>query len=432
MTPGAPTALRVLQTGTYASWNKGDAAMQLGTAAAVRRRWPDAEVTISAPFPERDRAFYDGTAGVVRCRRRQMVFASLQVARAGGWRLLRRLTGRDARWLIPDQELQACRRADVVVDLSGDMLTEDYGPHVAWSHYIPILTALLLDRPVVVCAQSVGPFRHTARLARWMFERVAAITVRDRISLGHLEQIGVDVAAVRLTADMAFLLEPSPPQRAEEILAAEGFRPGGRPVLGVSVSRLLERRHRRAASPGAPPFVEVVAAALDRFAAGCGVEVLLVPHVTGPRRDGDDREIGDRVAAAMSAPAHALRGDYRPEELKAVIGRCDLFVGARMHANIAALSSGVPVVALSYSHKTPGIMALFGQEGLVVDGAELSTEALERKLAAAWQDRREIRAALERAAVSLRAAAAENLEVVAAAAGGRGHDGGRSRNGGRR
>jgi colanic acid/amylovoran biosynthesis protein len=38
-------------------------------------------------------------------------------------------------------------------------------------------------------------------------------------------------------------------------------------------------------------------------------------------------------------------------EVKSVIGDCDLLVGSRYHALIAALSQGIPVAAIGWSHK---------------------------------------------------------------------------------
>jgi polysaccharide pyruvyl transferase WcaK-like protein len=88
--------------------------------------------------------------------------------------------------LVNNPELTAIRDTDLVVDLSGDMLTEDYGPHVAYSHFLPILTALAMGRPVMLCAQSIGPFKLTRGLARFILNRVSLITVREAISFNYL------------------------------------------------------------------------------------------------------------------------------------------------------------------------------------------------------------------------------------------------------
>ena len=62
-------------------------------------------------------------------------------------------------------------------------------------------------------------------------------------------------------------------------------------------------------------------------------------------------------------PRITMIDDCGCEELKYVISRCSLFVGARTHATIAAYSSGVPTFVVGYSVKARGIARdLFGSE----------------------------------------------------------------------
>jgi colanic acid/amylovoran biosynthesis protein len=315
---------------------------------------------------------------------------------------------------MPDAELRACLSADVVVDLSGDMLTDDYGPHVAYSHYIPIVNTLVLGRPLVLCAQSIGPFRWTGAIARRLMTRASVITVRDELSRHHLTAIGLNGAAVPRTGDMAFLLPPAPQRRAREILTEASVpHEDGVPTMSVSLSRSVQRQYDRSRPSGAAPFVPLMAGVLDRFSAESGCRVLFVPHVTGPFPDRDERRLAHAVAGSMSCPSHVLPGDYRPEEIKAVIATCDLHVGGRMHANIAALGSGVPVVALSYSHKTPGIMRLFGQSDCVIDGRALTAGELLALLRGVWSRRAAVRRDILTALADVTRGARQNVDIIA-------------------
>ena len=45
--------------------------------------------------------------------------------------------------------------------------------------------------------------------------------------------------------------------------------------------------------------------------------------------------------------------------IKGYISRCELFIGARTHATIAAYSTGVPTLVLGYSVKARGIAYRF-------------------------------------------------------------------------
>jgi polysaccharide pyruvyl transferase WcaK-like protein len=53
--------------------------------------------------------------------------------------------------------------------------------------------------------------------------------------------------------------------------------------------------------------------------------------------------------------------------MKALIGRCDLFLGSRMHACIAAISQHVPTVGLAYSNKFRGVFESVGMREWVID-----------------------------------------------------------------
>jgi colanic acid/amylovoran biosynthesis protein len=423
---GVPAAvgrrpLRFLLTGTYNSANKGDAAMEVAALQGVDRLLPGSEVTVLSPFPDLDRPFY-APVPVARCNRRQLVRATLDLMRAALWRLLRRRQIR-ADWLL-SPVLRLVRDSDLIIDLSGDMLTEDYGPHVAYSHFVPLLRALLLGRPYFVCAQSIGPFRITRPLARVLLDGAAAITTRDPISRDYLAAIGISNPGVRMTADLAFLLSPASAERADQLLGAEGVVLDGRPILGVSVSRLIASRYRaRNPSAGRCDFLSLMHETVERVARAQDAQVLLVPHVTGPSPAKDDRRISAELRQRLHPDlvAHALSGDYRPDELKSIIARCSVFCGARMHANIAALSSAVPTVAVSYSHKTPGIMSACGVGDFVAPIESLSPDSLAELLTRAFRERASIAAGLRERVNAIQAEALGNIELLAGlAAAGRG------------
>ena len=83
-----------------------------------------------------------------------------------------------------------------------------------------------------------------------------------------------------------------------------------------------------------------------------------------------------------------------------------------MHANIAALSSGIPVVAIAYSHKTLGIMRACGIEEFTLDERTLSQKLLVETLQSAFERRVEIRGVLEKTIPELRIMAQKNIDIL--------------------
>ncbi len=392
--------MNVLLTGTYSAHNKGDLAMQLTAAELFQQR--DVSVSAALPFLENDEPTYvQAGISVTASNRRKLVRASWQIMRLVVWRMF----GRRPSWIVRDRSLDPFRSADVVVDLSGDMLTEDYGPHVAYSHFLPLLKALLLGRKLVILAQSIGPFRFTKPLATAILRRADLITVRDPVSERYLVDLGLGHR--QLTADLAFAMEPATAPAVQGYWDELGLDEA--PILGVSVSQLVASHHKRR---GQGDFYSHLATALDRFVSEQGAQVLFVPHVTGPATSKDDRVAAREVSSRMSAPSAAIEADLSPQELKALIAKTTWFIGCRMHANIAALSSKVPVAAIAYSHKTPGIMSRLGLDRFVLDVAELTADSVSALLSGVCQESEDIVSTLRQNLGDLEDAAHGNIDSV--------------------
>ncbi|MGZ8831280.1 MAG: polysaccharide pyruvyl transferase family protein, partial [Thermoanaerobaculia bacterium] len=77
-----------------------------------------------------------------------------------------------------------------------------------------------------------------------------------------------------------------------------------------------------------------------------------------------------------------------------IIGLCDFFVGARMHACIAALSQSIPTVAIAYSDKYTGVLESIGVGQLVADPRHLGIDAIIGIVDNAFEHRDAIRAHL--------------------------------------
>jgi colanic acid/amylovoran biosynthesis protein len=398
---------RVLLTGTYNSRNKGDAAMEICTANALKSALKEVEIIISTPFPEIDKDFY-APFKVVQCSRRRLIWASLQLLRAYIWGGSNKYLKCDLSFLI-----KTYLQSDLIVDLSGDMMTEDYGPHIAFSHFIPVLMALFLHKPFFLCAQSIGPFKLTKFIARYILNSANIITVRDETSLRYLHEIGVRNDALFMTADMAFLLKPASSEEINAIFQNEGFAIERSRILGVSLSQLVKSRYDKFNPLSREvDIADLFAKVLDQISSKLKLQILFIPHVTGPGKSKDDRIIGREIQSRMKEKAYVIENDYGPEELKGIISRSTVFIGARMHANIAALSSMVPVCAISYSHKTPGIMSTLGQEEFVCSIESITHDEIYSKVTSIYNKRSDISIALKERLVNICGKSLKNIDLL--------------------
>ena len=101
------------------------------------------------------------------------------------------------------------------------------------------------------------------------------------------------------------------------------------------------------------------------YCIGIRAEQVAAVVTWGSGRRLEPKEISDIELPDGSAP-----------ELKGYISRCEMFIGARTHATIAAYSSCVPTLVVGYSIKARGIAKdLFGTD----EGYVLPVQALAQK-----------------------------------------------------
>jgi colanic acid/amylovoran biosynthesis protein len=253
----------------------------------------------------------------------------------------------------------------------GDSFSDTYGLRRLLLMIAPQILFLIAGRPVVQLPQTYGPFRGvTSRaLARWVLNRSSPVLARDHFSLFTLTNI-LGNRPHKFVWDLAFLLPSRPPVAPylPQVLDLARVRP----VLGINVSGLLSRGGYISANQFGltEPYPALVAKLIDFAVGHLGADVVLIPHVFGAQAESDQTaclEFFSKVSAKNTARVHYDPSSLSASEVKAVIGRCDLFVGSRMHACIAALSQGVPAVGLAYSDKFVGVFASLGLEQLVVD-----------------------------------------------------------------
>lgn len=392
---------KILITNHSSTLNKGDAALLNSTITSIGKFVPDADFTVLSYNPKIDSkrcnvkvlsaiGYMSASLNPLRLIEsfKTIFFVCLCIL----WRLLKYL-GLTPNVLIYDKTLQEYLYADIIIVRGGDTLTEDYGFFSFLTHSISVLFALLLKRPVVIYGHSIGPFKSKLNLviARFILNRVNLIILREYISKKYLQEMAVNKPPIYVTADLAFLLQPSPHEIVRKILLKYDINKNNRPLVGISVSQLiyrwafpdsenLEEKYNR--------YVKLMAHVVDHLTDELNATVIFVPHVSNDRIVAND--IYQKVKHRNRVTS--ITDEYQPEDLKGIIGMCDLFIGARMHATIASTSMYVPTIAIAYSHKTYGIFGkMLGQEKWVCDIKTLDFNTLISKINDAWSAREQIR-----------------------------------------
>jgi polysaccharide pyruvyl transferase WcaK-like protein len=268
------------------------------------------------------------------------------------------VTGRSM--VAPSGVWRVLREQDCVLDIGGgDSFTEIYGPKRFFYLWTTKAKALLGRVPLVLSPQTIGPFSKEPylALARTVMTGARAVYARDRLSLDALRKIAPD-AKGELSVDVAFALPYEDRSR---------LRSGPRLRVGINVSGLMFNE----AEAGTNRFglsvnyAVLIRRLLKALSERADVEVNLIVHVRSyADPHDDDGPVADRLAGEF--PGVVRVPDFEgPSEAKSFISGLDFLTAGRMHACIAAYSSGTPVVPVAYSRKFVGLFGLLDYPWLV-------------------------------------------------------------------
>ena len=393
--------IKILTRGaSCCSSNKGAAAMGLSAVNYLGQLCPDLEVTMIVSYPQWKNKSGYGKCPVHDIRqitgRRHLLQIGWDFIRSYTWFVLMRILHRDVKFLVKGRLLEEYRKTDLLIDLSGDAISDDYGMLVTLSIFAELLTATLLGKTIIIFPQSIGPFKNilTRKLARLVFNKTKAIMAREEITQKYLKELGINTP-VYLVPDISFLLPATSEDNTQKIIEKERLDKDSGPLIGMSVSQSIARFAR--SEERYDYYVDMMAQITDHLIDKLKARVVFIPQVIGPGEQYDDRVIGNIIRSKVkkSDRVICINTEYQPEELRGIIGKCGMFVGARMHANIGALSMCVPTVAISYSHKTEGIMNMLDFGDYVLDFKSLTFDRLKQKVDDVWHNKDKIKMLLK-------------------------------------
>lgn len=176
--------------------------------------------------------------------------------------------------------------------------------------------------------------------------RYDLITVRETITKENLEKNGV-INNVKLIPDSAFNL------KTEKIDFSEIE---GKDLIGINISPMI-LEYEEKENITYKNYYNLVKYILEKT----NYFVALITHVTNAT--GGDYTVNEKLYNEF--PEYKDRiilvPEMKAENIKYVISKCKVFIGARTHATIAAYSNCVPTLVVGYSVKARGIAKdLFG------------------------------------------------------------------------
>jgi len=436
--------------------NKGAEAVIIGTVELLRGLFPDADFVTTVQLS--DRLQQKLCCKVIRNREYLTRFYSLpgslkstmDLFRCLLWKTVHKYFKYSFKFLINSKNLKEYYDSDLIIHMGMDLYSDNFGAVSIFEHSMDILRGVALGKPVIIWAESAGPFKK--RLTRWLvrltLNKVSLITLREKFSEEHLKEIKVNKPPIYITADPAFLMNPAPQEHIDQLLINESiFKQNIHPIIGLTLSNTNSVRKSNkfilsksiytiiayilpealsiavaklairtkiysVVETKQNNYIESIITLTEYLTDNYNATIILVPHIQNKGAFSNDKELHRLVLKHVKNKERIrlLETDYTAQELKGIIGQCEIFIGAKMHANIAALSQAIPTVAMAYSYKFQGIMEMLGQDKYVCN-TNLPKD-LVRIVNDVWNNRKEIKTELENKLPIIRNLANLNGEVV--------------------
>lgn len=383
------TGQRITIIGSALSGNKGASAMLEAAIQTLRERLDSPRFTLLSMYPAEDAAqnIYPDLE-IVPAAPRQLGVTINSLALA--YRLLpflrRTLRERSA-------SIRALAESSVLLDQGGITFTDGREKFLLYN-IASILPALNVKTPVFKCAQAVGPFRNpiNRRASRTFLPKAHTIVTRGRITHEFAEELGLTNLVAG--ADYAFSLELDGTEAAEvgahvDLTFFEGD------VVGVCPSVVLQKKVDGRGGDYTGQLVSFIESVRAQ-----GKRVLLIPHSV---RTGTEKTHNNDLPLCRDIHARLQPGDdllfvdreLTSQQLRYLIGRCDLFVASRFHAMVSSLAMAVPTLVIGWSHKYREVLEMFELEEWAFGHDQLTPEHLAGRFADLAARRAEVKAKLD-------------------------------------
>ena len=305
------------------------------------------------------------------------------------------------RWIAGNDCLRHLDECDLVVAISGgDSLSDIYGLERLLYVSLPQILALWSGKRLILLPQTLGPFksRLARAIAKYIMRRAELVCSRDHAGVKLVAQmLGSNArdVKVRFCYDVGFAVDPMPPQQVDVVGLGSSPKPASA-LVGFNVSGLLFMGGytRRNMFGLQVEYTKLIYDLIYFLVEQKKANVLLVSHAFGQHAESDSiacAQLYEALKDKYPGKVGWVRGSYNQSEIKHVIGTCDFFIGARMHACIAAASQNVPVIPMAYSDKFVGVMQTIGIAANVVDLRTMNEEEILRIIDRVFINRAQVR-----------------------------------------
>lgn len=272
----------------------------------------------------------------------------------------------------------------------GDSLSDIYGKerfnYIDGQHKL----ARLFNKKHALLPQTIGPFTNTQikKAAIKSIEKAQLVFARDLQSYDFVKENTIQENVFEIT-DVAFFMPFKKQKFSEKQIH-----------VGLNISALLwNGGYTRNNQFGLKTdYQELTKKIIDYFLSIPNVIIHIVPHVVLANKDiENDYEVSYHLVNEYANKRIVLAPFFlTPILAKNYIAGLDFFAGARMHATIAAFSSGVPVFPLAYSRKFNGLFADTLSYQYLGDMVKHDIDSILDRLKEAFENKNKLKSIIEK------------------------------------
>ncbi len=262
------------------------------------------------------------------------------------------------------------KKFDCIFDFTqGDSFTDIYGQD-RFEYWTKLKEYFISKKiPFIIGSQTIGPFTNPENEKRAIdvLKKSYSVFSRDIMTYNYVKNNLL--CNSYLTTDIAFFL---PYKKSIIIDKAVGFNPSG---------LLWNGGYTRTNQFGlSVDYREYCKKTIELFLEK-GFEVHLIGHVIDEDLSNVDNDLLAINELHNIFPSTIIAPLFKnPIEAKSYISKMSIFIGARMHSTIAAVSSSVPVIPFSYSRKFEGLFETINYESIIHGKDDTLEEAISKTL----------------------------------------------------
>ncbi len=346
--------VKILLIGDPLRYNLGGPSILLSVAKILRSTFPNSHLTFISP------ASYDSSLNPKEYLLDEIVVRPKNI--------LKRLI-----FLVKE-----IMKANILIDVRGIIFTDKFKatPPFYMLEYFYFLLGKLLGKYVIKYTADMGPFNNfwNRFFAKLYLNRIDIIFARSYETERYLRKIGVKTT-IFVSPDVAFILDLDEGDickaKRELQVLLKGIN--CRRVIGISVSHTITKFEKKRGL-----YLKVMSDIIDYLTKKWNSCIILIPNEISPYMSENDLSIAEKIYNLISDKKRVriLRREYSAKHLKSIIGLCEVLIGSRYHSIVAALSQGVPVIAVGWHHKYRAILSLFDCENFVFNINDLNLDRM--------------------------------------------------------